>query len=153
MAGITYVKSDSLAVLAAGTDAIEVDLGLGIDEAARILGIELAVDVSAVFTANLLCTVEAAYSFDPEDTVVSATDDEQFAYVKVTTSAILASTGAQKQSEVIFLDFSRVNLVTTRNLALLLLATGLAGVAIGKVYYEKFKPTDRELVTLIAQRR
>ncbi len=151
--GVTYIKCDFLEPLAAATESIEVDLGIGIDEAARILGISLTVWVDTIFTAPIYSLIEASYSFDPEDTAISKTDDEQFAFVAVATSAITASTGSRKQSEAIFLDFTKMNLVTTRNLAFLVQATGLKGDGAGKVYYEKFKPSDRELVTLIAQRR
>jgi hypothetical protein len=153
MAGITLIKSDWLTPLAAATEVVVVDLGLGIDEAAKILAVSLTVAVGTIFTAPIYTLIEAAYSFDPEDTVITRTDDEIFAYVAVATSDITASTGAQKQSEAIFLDFTQMNVITTRNLAFLVAAVGLTGEGVGRVYYEKFTPTDRELVTLIAQRR
>ncbi|MBA7591708.1 hypothetical protein ES708_33869 [subsurface metagenome] len=153
MAGITLIKSDWLTPLAATTEVVEVDLGLGIDEAARILGVSLTVAVGTIFTAPMYALIEAAYSFDPEDIVITRTDDEIFAYVAVATSDLAASTGAQKQSEAIFLDFTQMNVVTTRNLAFLVAAVGLTGEGVGRVYYEKYKPTQIDLVQLIAQRR
>ncbi len=153
MAGITYVKSDVLEPLAAATEVVVVDLGLGVDEAARILGVSITVLITTIFTAPMYSFIEGCYSFDPEDIAISRSDDEHFAYTAVAHSDITASTGASKQSEVIFLDFTKMNVVTTRNLAFLCAATGLKGMAVGRVYYEKFSPTDRELVTLIAQRR
>ncbi len=153
MAGITLIKSDWLTPLAAATEVVVVDLGLGIDEAAKILAVSLTVAVGTIFTAPIYTLIEAAYSFDPEDTVITRTDDEIFAYVAVATSDITASTGAQKQSEAIFLDFTQMNVITTRNLAFLVAAVGLTGEGVGRVYYEKFAPTSLELIQLIAQRR
>ncbi len=151
--GITYVKCDFAEPLAAATSAVEVDLGLGIDEAARILGVSMMAAVGTIFTAPMYALVEVCYSFDPEDVAIDRNDDEQFAYAAVATSDITASTGAQEQSENVFLDFTKMNVITTRNLAFLVAAVGLKGLGVGKVYYEKYKPSDRELVSLVAQRR
>jgi len=149
----TLVKSDQIAAAAGATNAVEVELGIGTDEAARILGVELAVMMTVTMAAALWNEVTAAYSFDPEDLVVAVADDEQFAMVHLSTSAIAASTGAMKQSEVVFMSFVGMNLLTTRNLALVLGVTGSAGNVTARVFYEKFKPTVNELNMLIAQRR
>ena len=152
---ITYVKSDYAMAAAGVTTPVVVDLGLGIDEAARILGISLEVGGATKFEADQVSTLEAAYSFDPEDVLIEPTDDEQFAYLCVVISAITASTGAMKQTENYFLDFSRMNLITTRNLAFLVASAAAAMTAkgTGRVYYEKYKPPVAELTQLIATRR
>ncbi len=151
--GMTYVRADSVAPAAGASAAVVVDLGLGIDEAARILGIMLDVNIVGVIIPVTEMRVVAAYSFDPEDLIWSGTDDEQFASCVVSTSAITASTGATKQSEHAFFNFTNMNVVTTRNLALVCTATALPAIASGKVYYERFKPSAIELSQLIATRR
>jgi len=149
----TLVKSDYLAAAAGTTAAVEIELGIGTDEAARILGVYLSVMGTTILTAGTWNEVSGALSFDPEDLVIAHADDEQFAEVHVSTSSIAASTSAAKQSEVIFKSFVGMNLLTTRNLALILGTTGITGSVISKIYYEKFKPTVNELNMLIAQRR
>ncbi|MBA7584597.1 hypothetical protein ES708_26554 [subsurface metagenome] len=155
--GMTYVRADSVAPAAGASAAVVVDLGLGIDEAAKILGIEIGIEFLGIFTAGAYHWTRAAYSFDPEDTEYSATDDEQFASCVLATSSIAASTSAQKQSEHVFFNFIGMDLVTTRNLALVGTSggvpTGVASQVEGKVYYERFKPSAIELSQLIATRR
>jgi len=153
MSAITYVKSDIVAPVAGASASVVVDLGLGIDEAARILGVLLNVACIGIFAAGASLACYGAYSFDPEDTTYAPTDDEQFAACFLITSAIAASVGAKKQSESIYIPFIGLNLITTRNLALVGTASGLLGSVEGKVYYEKYKPAATELVQLIATRR
>ncbi len=150
---ITYVKSDIVAPTSGTSVAVVVDLGLGVDEAARILGVLIVAELAAIIIAGSLGIIDAVYSFDPEDTEVVPTDDEQFAFCGAAVSAILAGTGGQKQSEVVFHDFSGMNVITTRNLALIGKATGMDSIVYGKVYYEKYRPAATELIQLIAQRR
>ncbi len=150
MAGqMTYVKSDTLAG-GLGDYSVPVDLGLGIDEAARILGVALSLEFTG---ASLpISPGQAAYSYDPEDAVVDPEDDEQFALVGLA-ELLTGATGGQKRSEFGFLDFSGMNMITTRNLALILTVAGTAMAVHGRVYYERYKPSDRDLVQLIATRR
>ncbi len=149
MGQMTYVKSDTLAG-GVGDYSVVVDLGLGIEEAAKIMGVALSVEFTG---ASLpVSQGEAAYSFDPEDTVVAPEDDEQFALVGLA-ELLTGATGGQKRSEFGYLDFSGMNLITTRSLALLLHVVGTAMVVQGRVYYERYKPSDKELVQLIATRR
>jgi len=150
---ITYNKSDGIAPAAGASAAVVIDLGLGIDEAARILGVVLNVASVGIFAAGTSSVCYGALSFDPEDTTYAPSDDEQFVACVVMASAIAASTGAHKQSESIFVSFIGMNLVTTRNLALVGTATGLVGSVETKVYYEKYKPSANELIQLIATRR
>ncbi|MBA7586081.1 hypothetical protein ES708_28077 [subsurface metagenome] len=153
MGSMTYVKADVVAVGAAASAAVVVDLGLGIDEAARILGVLIDVSMVGVLLPGIEMRAQAAYSFDPEDLVFAAADDEQFASCEVAVTAIAASVGATKQSEHAFSNFVGMNVVTTRNLALVLTATALPATVSGKVYYERYKPTAMDLVQLIATRR
>ena len=150
---ITYVKSDIVAPTSGTSVAAVVDLGLAIGEAARILGVLIVAEIAAIFVAGSLGIIDAVYSFDPEDTAVVPTDDEQFAFCGAAIGAIAASTGATKQSEVLFHDFSGMNVITTRNIALIAKATGMDCIVYGKVYYEKYRPAATELVQLIATRR
>ncbi len=150
---ITEVKSDGVAIAAQGSAAVVVDLGLAIGEAAKIIGVLMAVAEETIVIPGSFVRVEAAYSFDPEDVLPAVNDDEQFAHIVVATSSPAAATGCQKQSEEVYLDFSGLSLVTTRNLSLSLLASGSGGAVIGKVYYERYKPSANDLNMLIATRR
>ncbi|MBA7590904.1 hypothetical protein ES708_33047 [subsurface metagenome] len=80
-------------------------------------------------------------------------DDEQFAHVAILGSGMAAGVAGGKQSEHAYFDFSGQNLVTTRDLAFIAAASACTGRAVGKVYYERFKPTAIELSQLIATRR
>jgi hypothetical protein len=151
--GMTYVKSDTISAVAATTAAREVDLGLGIDEAARIVGAEFCVNMISKVIADIVATGIAAYSFDPEDVAIAANDDEQFVTCVCGASMILAGTGAHKQSEVTFFNFSGMNLVTTRNLAIIIQSLFAEWSVDAKVYYEKYRPTKDDLMQLIATRR
>ncbi|MBA7552042.1 hypothetical protein ES705_44594 [subsurface metagenome] len=151
--GMTYVKSDTLEAVANTVAAREVDLGLGIGEAARILGVEFCVNMTSIVIVDIVATGIAAYSFDPEDVAINADDDEQFATCICGASMILAGTGAHKQSEVTYFDFSGMNLVTTRNLAFILQSLFALWSCAAKVYYEKYKPSVNDLNQLIATRR
>jgi len=147
----TLVKSDSLAIAAGATGAVEIELGIGTDEAARILGVFLNVGTSGALILNTWAEGSASVSFDPEDLTIQVTDDEHFALLEVFHFVI--TTGGAKISDSQFFDFSKMNLITTRNLALCVGATGSPAVGICRIYYEKFKPTTNELNMLIAQRR
>ncbi|MBA7585668.1 hypothetical protein ES708_27656 [subsurface metagenome] len=150
---VTMIKADTITAAGNASGAVVVDLGLGIDEAAKITGIFLSAFVTGVVTPAMYQNVQGSYSFDPEDTTVSWTDDEQFVGVRVDISAGAAAVEPTKASEVIFKDFSLMNVITTRNLALIITAVEIGGGVVGKVYYEKYKPAVNELVQLIAQRR
>jgi hypothetical protein len=145
----TYVKSDTLAG-GLGDYAVPVELSLALDEAARIMGVSLSVEFTGA--ALPISLGAAAYSFDPEDTVIAPEDDEQFALVGLA-ELLTGATGGQKRSEFAFLDFSGMNLITSRDLALLLHVVGTAMAVHGRVFYERYRPTKDELVQLIAQRR
>ncbi|MBA7590862.1 hypothetical protein ES708_33003 [subsurface metagenome] len=151
--GMTYVKADEIAPAEGATAAVVVNLGLGIDEAARILGVLFNVTSVGILVGGTAPSCYGAYSFDPEDTTPDPKDDEQFASCFVFHSATPATYGGAKQSESTCLDFSGMNLTTTRNLALVGRATLLGGSVEGKVYYERFKPSAIELSQLIATRR
>ncbi|MBA7592179.1 hypothetical protein ES708_34357 [subsurface metagenome] len=151
--GMTYVKSDAVTAVAQASDAVEVDLGLGIDEAAKITGIALCVFIDDIYAPNNLLKIQAAYSFDPEDAVVAPTDDEQFAGLTLTVASLTAAVEPVMHSLSEFFDFSNMNLVTTRNLAFIITSLLGKGGAIGKVYYERFKPSAIDLSQLIAARR
>ncbi len=146
---MTYVKSDGILIPNATTKAVMVDLGLGVDEAARILGVLVS---GLPATPTGAGAVEIVYSFDPEDAVPDPDDDEQFFHTII--SVLLTTQGGRKESETIFADFSGMNLITTRNLAFIAKATGVAGALVkGKIYYERYKPSVTDLNQLIARRR
>jgi len=152
---ITFVKSNAITLTPALGDVYvpeEVDLGLGIDEAARILGVYL--NVIALATAATVQVVRAGYSFDPEDTTLVSADDECFAFLEMAVLVLGTAVGLNT-TKAIYMDFTGLNLITTRNVAFITYgynATDSAG-ANGKLFYEKYKPNANDLVQLIAQRR
>ncbi len=150
---VTEVKSDEINAASGASSAVVVDLGLAIGEAAKIVGVALTVYGSTIPTAPLFGLIEGGYSFDPEDEVVNRTDDEQFAYVAAAFGLLAASTGVADFKEEGFFDFTNMGLITTRNVALVMTAAGLNGIVVGKVYYERYKPTVNDLNMLIAKRR
>ncbi len=149
MPAITYVKADELSVGIGASVGLEIDLGLGIEEAAKIVGVELEV-VEDPATASGSC--RCAISFDPEDAAFNGTDDEQFVSL-VAAIDVVGAAYSTVQTIGRFFDFSGLNLITTRNLALVATGVTSAYVVYSKIYYEKYKPTANELVQLIATRR
>jgi len=152
---ITYVKCNAISLTPALGDVYVpevVDLGLGLDEAAKILGAYL--NLIAAVDATVGQMVRCGYSFDPEDTELKFSDDEQFAYVEMAVSCVGVA-GFSKPTHTQFFNFSGMNLITTRNLAFIGYGYSVAytqGVN-GIIYYEKYRPNDKELIQLIAQRR
>ena len=126
---ITYVKSSFRTTTT--TDAVEINLGLGVDEAARILAIEL---YGSVDVAN---GVNVAISFDPEDTLSNRNDDEQFCFLEHKVVEVAA--GELVCCREAFFNFVGMNLITARNLALILASADLTTEVCGAcvVFYEK----------------
>jgi len=147
---ITIVKSDHLGVPEGTTVGLEIDLGLSIDQAARILGVYL--EPKCVGNVTGLRT-RASVSFDPEDVAPGVSDDEHFVIMEAT--QLIVTTGALQQNRGQFFNFSGMNLITTRNLALCGEASGTDnnGEILCRVYYEKYTPSTNELVQYIAMRR
>ncbi|MBA7713722.1 hypothetical protein ES703_122731 [subsurface metagenome] len=84
---------------------------------------------------------------------MSGDDDEQFFVMNNTNSAVGTAQGSPGHANV-FANYIGLNLITTRNLAIIFTTkTDITQLVYFKIFYEKFKPTDRELVQLIAQRR
>jgi hypothetical protein len=144
MSSITYVKSSEITNAAAEVAAEEINLGLSINEAARILGAELG-----VFAASVTATVKVDLSFDPEDTTIDGADDEHFACLERNAFG----TSVDSSWAYLFLDFSRMNLITTRNLAFIVETLVAGGTGRAKIYFEKYTPGAQELNQLIAARR
>ncbi|MBA7587390.1 hypothetical protein ES708_29419 [subsurface metagenome] len=149
--GITYVKSNELEAASMIPESVEVDLGLAIDEAARILGIELSVMPSGTPQAGDN-RGEAVVSFDPEDTAIDYSDDEQFA-ILISNVSFVGATAAAQSSQNIWLDYTGLNLITSRNLRFIVMGAVTAAKGKCRVFYEKYKPSVSDLNQLIAQRR
>ncbi len=152
MQGMTLVKSNILELGAPGITYQVVDLGLGIDEGARILAVEIDIfNPGAMIGTWGNCQISV--SFDPEDKTVDPSDDEQFAFA-VSAYDIVGLAGGNNPMVDVWKDFSSLNLITTRNIALIMRAENAGPFfAVIKTFYEKFKPSQLELVQLIATRR
>ena len=151
MAAMTYNKSDDLIVAGAATASVVIDLGLGIEEAARILGVAITLVATGAPGAGA-SRFDAAISFDPEDVALDADDDEQFVHDAFGFIEVVAA-GSSITGYTFIHDFSHMNLITTRDLALIGTSTVAPFEAKTKVFYEKYKPTSNELVQLISTRR
>ncbi|MBA7586763.1 hypothetical protein ES708_28768 [subsurface metagenome] len=151
--GVTYVKVGHLTSGLDAAAAEEVKLGLGIDEAARILGVELIIRMAASPDApSYFGFTDTALSFDPEDTEIRYGDDEQFAYLS--TDAFVTNTYKSFVSaREIYLDYSRLNVITSRDLAFMVRGSNTMGHGRYVIFYEKYKPSVNDLNQLIAQRR
>ncbi|MBA7586123.1 hypothetical protein ES708_28119 [subsurface metagenome] len=144
MSSITYVKSSEITTAAADVKAEEINLGLSINEAARILGVELG-----AIAASATATAKVDLSFDPEDTAIDGADDEHFACVERNAFG----TSVDSTWAFLYFDFTRMNLITTRNLALILETLVAGGTGKAKIYFEKYIPSAQDLNQLIAARR
>lgn len=148
---ITLVKNEAIGCAIGVPGSSVIDLGLSIDEAARILYIQSTIELGVLAAGKN--SVGVWLSFDPEDTVTSAGDDEQFWHIGLAGSQ-LGATGGAKITDSCDTDYTHLNLITTRNLALIMSAPVLtsAGCEV-KIFYEKFRPSKDDLVGLIAHRR
>jgi len=147
---VTLVKEDDF-VLGAAIIAREIDLGLAIGEAARILGVHISAAVDHDQTLGE--DIKIAVSFDPEDAHWQNDDDEQFIHWLLSKSAVGTSYGSI-ESDSQFFDFTNMMMVTARNLSEIVSpATATTAVISIQVYYEKYVPTDRQLVGLVSRRR
>jgi hypothetical protein len=150
---ITLVQSKGLVAAMAGVPNLTVvDFQLAMDEAVRILGIEGTIR-SVEAQSGTWGNAQMAVSFDPNDNAIDDYDDEQFCMF-VASFDIVGVTGGMTPGLSEFRDYTGMNLLTVRNLGLILTAeNSVPYIGCVKVCYEKFKPTQAELVQLIARRR
>lgn len=147
--GITLVKGTLVSAGAASIGNAEIDLDLAIDEAARIMGVLVTGDLSGGLASG---TTEVAIGFDPEATQVAGAVDNQFFSARC--SVGFDTSGAAYRAVTVWADFSNQMLITTRNLSMMVdTAAGMNGSWTCKLFYEKYKPAQNELVQLIAHRR
>lgn len=137
----------------------EIDLGLALNEASRILGVYLEGDVPSPASDAISHYLELLVSFDPEDTDVNSfLDDEHFCGLRSRVEGATTQTDIQTAVHQYF-NFVGMNLVTVRNLAFIARSAQVGGAdapAINArcvVYYEKYTPGTNELNQLIAWRR
>ncbi|MBA7709095.1 hypothetical protein ES703_118005 [subsurface metagenome] len=129
-----------------------VDFQLAMDEAVRILGVE-ATGYPGDALVGTWGALQVAISFDPDDAVVAPNDDEQFCQFSLGFD-VIGVTGGNNPSLSEFRDYSNVNLLTVRNLGIIVAAmNAYPWYVTVKVLYEKYKPTQNELVQLISRRR
>ena len=151
MAGITLVKADYLSLAGIGTQKKLVDLGLAIDEMARILAIHVSVQESADQTVG--AEGQIAYCWDPEEETIVVDEDKYFTTTAFSSAHVGTAYGGNTMISEWF-DFTGLQMVTTRDLSLIgASSTPIVWKAWCHVYYEKLKPTQLELVQLIAARR
>ena len=145
----TLVKNQALSTAVNTTSSVVIDLGLAIGEAARILGIQGSISLSALTSADNESAVWI--SFDPDDTISASSDDEQFYHLGDGTQYLTSGGCPAILND--WVDYTNMNLITTRNLAMIVTSSGAAGSSEVKIFYEKFVPTANDLNALIAHRR
>lgn len=167
MAEYTYITREFLNETAgAGSPTQlhqEIDLGLGMDQVARILAVHMGL-LSGIepITANTgHHSLEGWVSLNPEQVQWYNNRDEQFvsmllSLVNVATVTI-SEYGVQRALNLNF-DFLEMNLITSRNLSFGVrcrsdMATKPEGECHLMVFWEKFKPSANELNQLISARR
>ena len=151
MRNMTLVKADYMIIVTPGSLAKVIDLGLAIDEMARILAVHFSIQEAGDETVG--AEYQAALSWDPEDTSLTIDQDRFFVTLAGSSAHVGTAYGGNTMISQWF-DFTNLMMATTRNLALLFSTSTVCVVKLwSHVYYEKFKPTQMELVQYIAQRR
>ncbi|MBA7707530.1 hypothetical protein ES703_116404 [subsurface metagenome] len=137
--------------------AEEVDLGLSLAEAARILFVDLQGDVAPI--AQDTGYLDVLVSFDPGDKDVAfLVDDNHFCGLRTRTQSGNATIEVIQTSVHRQFNFSGEQLITVRNLAMICRTIGMTGDAPAYnlfyvIHYEKYTPSAGELNQLIAWRR
>jgi len=132
----------------------EVDLGLGIGEAARILAVDFDMDVALATTDTTYGDVSVR--FNPEGVSNPAEADDAFAYRR--TRREVDADGLMLTSIHQYFDFSALELIAVKNLRITCATSALVGDAPAYnctvcIYYEKFTPSAQQLNELILYRR
>lgn len=134
-----------------------IDLGLQLNEAAKILGVDIMADVAV--TLGDTSYLDVAISFDPDDTLPGDfKDDEHFAVFRLRVEGDATTKTAIQTNFWRFLNFIGMNLVTARNLSMIVRSQSLVGASAAYnlryiIYYERYIPSPNDLNQLIAWRR
>lgn len=147
---VTLIKREALEATIGLTVAKEIDFDLGLDEAIRILRVDALVMLNPGVT---IAWAEAQLSLDPEDDDMSWDADDRFAYMYAKHSIsgdnwAMGEFGARQS-----FDYSQINLITCRNLGMILEASGATHAYRVTIFYERFKPSAQDLNQLILHRR
>ena len=155
---LTLVKRTFLNAVSAAAVHVykEIDMGLALGEALRILGVDLTIDI-APETAKIAYG-EAYVSLDPDDTTPMLGDDDVLCVLR---NRIQAGAGAIEFHQTTlreFWDFTNMKIVTCRNILFSCATSMSAGDAPAfnsslAIFYERYKPTAQELNELILYRR
>jgi len=148
---VTLVKPFAVDYNDIGTKTYVLDFDLGMDEAIRILGVQIS--GKQTHDQDQGQSVHAAMSFDPSKTGILGLDPDLFCRYMYWSSAV-GIAGFSVGMDNVFYDFSGMMMITVRNLAFLVnTLTVMPGYIDGFVYYYKFVPGMLELSMLIAYRR
>lgn len=155
---ITYIKSKYVQVVGDGGNVhahYELDLGLQLDEIARIVGVEIGFCFTNSVTDPLTCC--AGVSLDEDDDSFNPENDDQFAMFRIVGDAMGVSTGAVFNGLSQHFDYTNMNILTSQHLALIneisLSQNALVMGATFTIFYEIVKPSNQQLVEIIARRR
>jgi len=153
---LTLVQRTLLSAVSAPAvvERAEVDLGLGIGEAARIVGVDMDMDIAQSESATEYgdCSVR----FNPEATYNPADADDCFAYLRNRSQS--GTTPTIRTSRHHYWDFTNQNLIAVKNLRITCATAALVGDAPAFnasvcIYYEKFTPNAQQLNEMILYRR
>jgi len=135
-----------------------IDLGLGVGEIARILGIEIQMDTAV--TADNLSYGQASVIVDPEATTsgVHLGQNKDIAYIRQRVQSGNATYEVVRTSTHRYFDYTGMNVLVIENMKFLASTSSGTGDAPAfnatvMVFFEKYKPTAQELNELILYRR
>ncbi len=162
MQGFTYNKTANVSIAAGETVPAsigkEIDLGLGVDQVARILAIDISAKSGTECGQDGYQRVRATVYTDPEEVVGRVySDDEIIAFIEDDNDQGAVALGPFNRGRQRFLDFTNMNVITSRNLGFGVtiasnIATHSEGEASVNVWYEKVVPSANELNRILARR-
>jgi len=132
-----------------------VDLGLAIGECARILAVDMELDVAV--TAQETSYGQLGLSYEPEVAPNPMTDDDTIAMIRSRFQSGNATYESLQTSVHRFFNFRGLNMVTANKMSIVCSTVGATDAPAFNcsvaVFYEKFKPSTQDLNELIAYRR
>ncbi|MBA7714514.1 hypothetical protein ES703_123539 [subsurface metagenome] len=153
---LTLVQRTLLSAVSAPAvvERAEIDLGLGIGEAARITGVDIDMDIA--MTASATEYGDCSVRFNPEGVSNPAEADDAFVYLRSRKQA--GATPTINTSMHQYWPLEHQNLIAVKNLRITCATAALVGDAPAFnasvcVYYEKFVPNAQQLNELILYRR
>ena len=148
---VTLIKRSRVEALVGATVVVIIDFDVGYDEAIRILRVDATAMVNPGGGGTSWAQCEL--SLDPDDTSPDPTKDDRFAYMYVKQQDNVALSNNGELGARMGFDYSNINLLTVRNLAQILTASGQTCNYDVTIFYERVKVSQAMLNQLIMHRR